>query len=143
MVGEGLALCLGLSAAIVLCLWGQGAEAAPGAAPGLKNTVKWSWEDAKSGYPQNTEGRGKQREGQNKIHKNIPLIFSWSFTFLSPSWGAGGRLLGGSEGSEPGRPSPGTAFRGEGPPGRLGGPSAAPLSPPSGELRWLQGPDDT
>lgn len=64
-------------------------------------------------------------------------------SFLSPSWGAGGRLLGGSEGSEPGGPSPGTAFRGEGPPGRLGGPSAAPLSPPSGELRWLQGPDDT
>lgn len=33
LVGEGLALGLGLCAVIVLCLWDQGAEAAPGAAP--------------------------------------------------------------------------------------------------------------
>lgn len=79
----------------------------------------------------------KQRKGYSWNPRNI------LFTFLSPLEGVSGRLLGGSVDSEPGGPSPGTAFRGEGPPGRLGGPSAAPLSPPSGELLWLQGPDDT
>lgn len=35
MAEWGQALCLGLYAVIVLCQWGQEAEAAPGAAPGL------------------------------------------------------------------------------------------------------------
>lgn len=100
--------------------------------------------EPKSGNSQNIQEEDGADTGRAKDyleHSSYPFL--GSFTFLSPSWGAGGRLLGGSEGSEPGGPSPGTAFRGEGPPGRLGVPSAAPLSPPSGELRWLQGPDDT
>lgn len=98
-------------------------------------TTKYSWwvREKKQETPLHTDKRKADRQtGPSK-----------SFTFLSPSWGAGGRLLGGSEDSEPDAPSPATVFRGEGPPGRLGGPSADPLSPPSGELRWLQGPDDT
>lgn len=106
------------------------------------NTSKEGWERNRSPSWESpahmqVEGRGRQ---WSQKHSSYP---SCSFTFLSPSRGASGRLLGGSEGSEPGGPSPGTAFRGEGPPDSLGGPSAAPLSPPSGELRWLQGPDDT
>lgn len=141
MASRSQALGLGLYAAIVLYQWDQGAEAAPGAAPawGIHQRRVGKETEAQAGNPQHT---CRQRAVGDDGPKTL-LTLSWSFTFLSPSRGASGRLLGGSEGSETGGPSPGTAFRGEGPPGSLGGPSAAPLSPPSGELRWLQGPDDT
>lgn len=80
------------------------------------------------------KGQSVKHTGGRKGLADIPHS-SFHFTFLSPSWEAGGCLLGGSVGSEPDALSPGTAFRGEGPPGLLGGPSADPLSPPSGELR--------
>lgn len=56
--------------------------------------------------------------------------------------GAGGRLLGGSEVQSQVDPHQQQHSGVRGLQGRLGSPSAAPLSPPS-ELRWLQGPDDT
>lgn len=66
---------LGLHAAVVLCQWDQGAEAAPGAAPGLGNTVKWGWGKETEAQIRESPGHteGGDKGSYSRSPRNTPL----------------------------------------------------------------------